>query len=275
MERGCRGSNRLSLLAPSAAATQARIREPRAPIPEAQRENGSGVTSAPVCPPEETTDNDCKSEEGRGAGDAKRQLRLDWREALGSGRWATGADSGWGGIGLDQKPQAERTGLNNQGWALPSPGDPVFTHLGWAIGSWTLPRLLGEASPACLGSATGVRAGCQPGAASSLAGSLVRHARAWRRQRSGEAAAGLGGGGGGVGRRGPARRGESRGRCSRGQLVRGAVGLLCRCLTASGALQGDHKSSSRVFDQKGGGGRSPMSNPECNQHALLKKFFLR
>lgn len=89
--------------------------------------------------------------------------------------WKVGdrrARVGWG-KGFDQKPQAEGTGLNNGGWALASPGDPVFTHLGSATASWSLPRLLREASPA-----TGVRAGCHPGAASLLAGSLVRLLRA-------------------------------------------------------------------------------------------------
>lgn len=69
---------------------------------------------------------------------------------------------GWGAVGLDKKRQAERTGLNNQGWALASPGDPVFTHLGSAIASWTLLPLLCEESPACLGSATDVCAGYHP-----------------------------------------------------------------------------------------------------------------
>lgn len=69
---------------------------------------------------------------------------------------------GWGVAGLDKKRQAERTGLNNQGWALASPDEPVFTHLGSAIASWTLLPLLCEESPACLGSATDVCAGYHP-----------------------------------------------------------------------------------------------------------------
>lgn len=58
--------------------------------------------------------------------------------------WKVGhgrARVGWG-KGFDKKPQAEGTGLNNQGWALASPGNPVFTHLGSATASWSLPRLL-------------------------------------------------------------------------------------------------------------------------------------
>lgn len=143
---------------------------------------------------------------------------------------------GWGVAGLDKKRQAERTGLNNQGWALASPGEPVFTHLGSEIASWTLLPLLCEESPACLGSATDVCAGYHP--------RLVSCSRdPWSGTREpgedrdpkrrplglGEAGAEWGGGD-------PLGGGESRGRCSRGQLVRGAVGLLCRCLTASGAL---------------------------------------
>lgn len=45
--------------------------------------------------------------------------------------WKVGdrrAPVGWG-KGLDKKPQAESTELNNQGWALASPGDPVGIYL--------------------------------------------------------------------------------------------------------------------------------------------------
>lgn len=81
--------------------------------------------------------------------------------------------------------------------------------------------------------------------------STVPHASARRRrEQSGEAAARLWGRRGRSGEAGTGSAGESRGRCLRGQLVGRAVGLLCRCLIASGALKGDYKSRSRFGARK-------------------------
>lgn len=167
MERGCWGSNRLSLLAPSAAATQARIREPHAPIPEAQGKMALVSLQLQCAPGKKPWTRIARVRRGGG-----RQKTAATGLAGSTRLWKVGDRSargvGWGAVGLDKKRQAERTGLNNQGWALASPGDLVFTHLGSAIASWTLPPLLCEASPACLCSATGVRAGYHPRLVSCL-----------------------------------------------------------------------------------------------------------
>lgn len=75
--------------------------------------------------------------------------------------------------------------------------------------------------------------------------STVPHASSRRREQRREAAARLWGRRGQSGEAGTGSAGESRGRGSRGQRVGRAVGLLCRCLIASGALKGDYKSRSR------------------------------
>lgn len=141
---------------------------------------------------------------------------------------------------MAEKPRVKRTQLNRRGWALGSPGGRALTHLGLAAASLALPTLLCAAPSGVLGSSRPCHRRDLSGVTSSCClapTSTVPHASAGRRrQRSGEVAARLRGRRGRSGEAGTGSAGESRGRCSRGQLVGRAAGLLCRCLTASGAL---------------------------------------
>lgn len=182
---------------------------------------------------------DKKSDEG-GVGGGGPCAAHPWRAGTRAGRKHSFRKGGWRAPGLVEKPRAERTWLNSHGWALGSPGGRSLTHLGSATASWALPPFLCTAPSDPLGSARlGTDRRNLPGVTSScflVLASSVSHASARRRERFEEAAARLRGRRGQSGEAGTGSAGKSRGRCSRGQLVGGAAGLLCRCLTASGAL---------------------------------------
>ena len=142
------------------------------------------------------------------------------------------------------------------------PGAPVALRRSAQQSAWLGP-----------GPATGVVCPASPPAAASLLVAPSRTRAPVREESDPERRLlGFRGGGGGVGRRGPARRGNHEAAARGGSSSAERRGSL-QVPAASGALEGDYKSKSRVCagkkKRKEKKRKSLMSNPERTQHALF------